>query len=80
MIEKLKGEPVMVQGVIQAAVALGLAFGIGLTATQVGTILAFTAAALGLWTRSVVAPVHLIEKRLDAGVSVLGDQDPPKGI
>lgn len=47
-------EPVLFMAVVQAGIALGLAFGLTLTATQIGAILSFTAAVLGLITRTQV--------------------------
>ena len=49
-------EPVLFMAVIQAALALAISFGIGLTAEQTGAIMAFSAAALGLITRQKVTP------------------------
>ena len=50
-------EPAMVLALVQCAIALGVSFGLGLTADQTGAILALTAVILGLWTRSQVTPV-----------------------
>lgn len=52
----LKAEPVLIMGAVQAALALSLAFGAPLSTVQVSTILAFTAALLGLITRQMVTP------------------------
>ena len=49
-------EPAMILAVINAAIALGLAFGLTLTPTQIGAIMAFVAAVLGFITRSQVTP------------------------
>ena len=51
-----KTEPALILAVIQAGLALGVAFGLKWTAEQVGMITAFTAAVLGLVTRSRVSP------------------------
>jgi len=53
----VKGEPVLFQGVIQAALALAIAFGGSISATQVGSILALSAAILSWITRRQVTPV-----------------------
>jgi hypothetical protein len=53
----IKGEPVLFQGVIQAALALAVAFGSGLSSVQIGAILAFSAAVLSWVTRSQVTPL-----------------------
>ena len=49
-------EPAMVLAVIQAAIALVIAFGLNLSNVQVGAIVAFSAVVLGLITRSQVTP------------------------
>ena len=49
-------EPVMVMALIQSGVALGISFGVGLTAEQVGAIMAFSAAVVGFITRTQVSP------------------------
>lgn len=51
-----KTEPAMVIAVLQAAIALVTAFGLQLSAGQVGAIMAFAAAVLGFLTRSQVSP------------------------
>jgi hypothetical protein len=53
----IKGEPVLFQGVIQAALALTITFGGSISATQVGSILALSAAILSWITRRQVSPV-----------------------
>jgi len=50
-------EPAMVLAVVQAALALAVAFGVGLSVEQTGAVLAVSAAVLGLLTRSQVTPV-----------------------
>lgn len=50
-------EPALVLGLVQAVLALILAFGVDLSTEQVGAILAVTAAVLGYVTRSKVTPV-----------------------
>lgn len=57
LVERVNAEPVMVLAVIQAALALGVSFGLGLSGEQVGAILALTAAILGLIARQKVTPV-----------------------
>lgn len=51
-----KREPALIMGVVQAAIALAVSFGFGLSAEQTGAILAITAAILALITRSQVTP------------------------
>lgn len=53
---RLTQEPVLVMGVVQALLALIISFGIGLTADQVGTVTAASAAVLALVARSKVTP------------------------
>jgi hypothetical protein len=50
-------EPAMVLALVQAVIALVVAFGLSLEADQIGAILAVTAVVLGLVTRSRVSPV-----------------------
>jgi hypothetical protein len=52
----IKAEPVSFQGIVQATIALGTSFGLGLNGTQVGAILAVTAAILSFLTRQQVSP------------------------
>jgi hypothetical protein len=53
----LNREPVVIAGLIQAALALAVSFGLKLSPEQIGAIMAFTAAALALLLRSRVTPV-----------------------
>ncbi len=53
----IKEEPVSVQGVVQAVIALGTSFGLGWNGNQVGGVLAVTAAILTLVTRQQVTPI-----------------------
>ena len=50
-------EPAMVLALVQAVIALVVAFGLQLAPDQIGAILAVTAVVLGLITRSQVTPV-----------------------
>ena len=50
-------EPVYFIAVVQAAIALVVAFGLNLSAGQITAILAFVAALLSFLTRSRVSPV-----------------------
>lgn len=50
-------EPVLTLTVVQGAIGLGTAFGLGLTAGQVGAIMAFTASVLGWIARESVTPM-----------------------
>lgn len=49
-------EPAMVLALVQAVLALVVAFGLNLEPAQIGAILAVSAVVLGLITRSQVTP------------------------
>ena len=49
-------EPAMVLALVQAMIALVVAFGLNLAPDKIGAILAVTAVILGLVTRSQVSP------------------------
>ena len=52
----IKWEPVAIQGLIQAGLAMAIAFGTPLSTEQAGTIMAFTAAILAVLTRRKTNP------------------------
>jgi hypothetical protein len=54
---QIREQPVYCQGLIQAFIALMVAFGLDLTGDQVGTITAATAALLAFVTHSHVTPL-----------------------
>lgn len=54
--DRITNEPVLVLGVVQAALALLVGFGLGLTGEQTAAIVAFSAALLSLIARSKVTP------------------------
>ena len=56
VIDMIRQEPVMFQALLQTAVALLAAFGLQLNPSQVGAVVAFSAAALSFWTRTQVTP------------------------
>lgn len=58
-------EPVMVMAVLQAGIALGVSFGLGWSAEQVGAVTAFSAAVLGLIARQTVTPNASVGLRVD---------------
>lgn len=58
IIERLRSEPALVAGVLQALLALLLAFGVPLTDEQVGAILALSAAVLAVVVRQRVTPTE----------------------
>ena len=49
-------EPAMILALMQAGIALGVAFGLELSNEQMGTLMAFVAALVGFITRSQVRP------------------------
>lgn len=57
MLERIKREPVLIMTLVSALIALGVSFGLNLTNEQIGSIMAVSAALLGLITRSLVTPV-----------------------
>jgi hypothetical protein len=59
ILDKVRDEPAVAVGLVQAVLALFLAFGVPLTDEQVGAILAVSAAVLALVVRRRVVPAHL---------------------
>lgn len=55
-LDRLRNEPVLVQGFVQAVLGLLLAFGLGLSNEQVGAIMALTAAGLAFVVRRKTSP------------------------
>lgn len=56
MIDRIKNEPAVVMGLVQAVLGLFLAFGLNVSNEQVGAIMAVTAAVLAFVVRSQVTP------------------------
>lgn len=56
MLDRIRKEPVLVSGFVQAVLGLLLAFGVQLSLAQTGAILAVTAAGLAFVARSQVTP------------------------
>lgn len=54
--DNVQAEPVAAQAMIQSALGLGTAFGLGWTGGQVAALLAFSATLLAFWTRKAVTP------------------------
>lgn len=52
----MKSEPVLILAAVQAIIALGVSFGLKLSAEQTGAIMAVSAALLGVVTRAYVSP------------------------
>jgi hypothetical protein len=51
-----KREPALVVAMVQSLIAAAVSFGLDLSAGQVGALVAVTAAALGVVTRTKVSP------------------------
>ena len=60
MLARIRTEPALIAGLVQAILALAIAFGLDLTPVQVGAILAVTAAVLAVVVRSQVTPVKSV--------------------
>lgn len=75
VMDRIKAEPVMFQALVQAAIAMLVAFGLHLTVEQTGTIMAFTAAVLAFITRSQVTPNHVVAHNVQVA---LNTPVPPK--
>jgi hypothetical protein len=58
MIDRIRNEPALIAGLVQAVLGLLLAFGLKLSIEQVGAIMAVTAAVLAFVVRSVVTPTN----------------------
>jgi nitrate/nitrite transporter NarK len=52
----LRNEPALIVGLVQAVLALVLAFGVDLSEEQIGSILAITSVILAIITRMLVTP------------------------
>jgi hypothetical protein len=52
----VRHEPALILGLVQAVIALVLAFGVDLSEEQIGSILALTAVVLAIVTRMLVTP------------------------
>jgi hypothetical protein len=52
----VKNEPVLIQGLVQAALALVLSFGVDISDEQIGSIMAITAVILAIIARLFVTP------------------------
>ena len=56
MLEFVKGEPAIITGFAAALIALAVAFGLELTADQVGAIMALVSIVASVITRQLVTP------------------------
>lgn len=76
IIEIIKNQPALVIAFIGSGISLAVAFGLDLTAGQVGEIVAFTTAALGFVTRMLVSPARTVVAQLVDGEVVAGPAHP----
>lgn len=75
LVEKIRTEPVLVTALIQAVLALVAAFGLSLSAEQIGGILAVTAAVLAFVARTQVTPTRALENADATPEVVEGDDE-----
>lgn len=57
MIQRIKEEPALVLGLMQACIVLGVSFGLSLSAEQTAAVLSVTAIILSIVTRQTVVPI-----------------------
>ena len=72
MIDRIRREPALVAGLVQAVLALLVAFGLDLTGEQTASILAVTAALLAVLTRAQVTPYADVLEHRDGTEVVAG--------
>jgi len=63
-------EPAVIMGLVGAAVALGVGFGLPITPQQVGLIMAFTSAVLAFVTRSQVVPTATANRQIETAIQL----------
>jgi hypothetical protein len=61
MWDRIKNEPALVTGLVEAVIALVTGFGLHLSAGQIAGIMALTAALLALFVRTQVTPVRTLK-------------------
>ena len=59
MLDRIRHEPALVLGAVQALVAMAVGFGLPVTPEQVALIVAATAAVLSVVTRTQVTPTGI---------------------
>lgn len=70
-------EPVLILAVLQTALALLLAFGVHLSVAQIGAIMAFSSAVLGLITRSQVTSAATLQTMTPTTLKLAQDAAAP---
>lgn len=64
----IQTEPALLLGLVQSAIGLGTAFGLGWTAEQVAIVLAFTGTLLSVVARSMVTPMATVNETVEARI------------
>ena len=72
MIDRIRREPALIAGLVQAVLGLLVAFGLDVSAEQTASILAVTAALLAILTRAQVTPYVDVVEQLDGTEVVAG--------
>ena len=72
-----KSEPSMILAVVSAGLALGMGFGLNISPEQMGLIMAFAAAILGLITRSQVTSPASLQKLTPSTLSAAQEATQP---
>ena len=72
ILDRIRREPALVAGLVQAVLALLVAFGLDVSAEQTASILAVTAALLAVVTRAQVTPVVDVVEHRDGTEVVAG--------
>lgn len=62
-------EPVVIVGLVQAGIAMLVAFGLDWTPEQIGMVLAFTTVVLSVVARALVTPTANVEKQVTQQVA-----------
>jgi len=71
----VRAQPVYTMGLVQAAIGLATAFGLGWTGQQIGAVMIFSAAVLTFITQKIVTPVAAPILPSGSVVSVQGTED-----
>ena len=74
MLSTIRREPALLSGLVSAAIALAVAFGLDLSGEQTGAIMAVTAAVLAILVRSQVTPTVTVaaEEPKPGGATIAG--------
>lgn len=61
-------EPAVILGLVGAAIALGVGFGLPVTPAQTGLIMGFVSAVLAVWVRSKVVPTEKANSQIETAI------------